>query len=193
MALAQELEHRAVVEHLALPGGPHHRTGGDPQRDHHRRHARAALREGIGLRLARRRLDVVVEAAVLVVGDNQRGALPDWALPDRVVDVLDQRLPELQVARRVVVVRLGKERIEHEDLCPGIGRFEPGQRGKVGPCLAQVAGEALHRPLVIVAQELRPQGAHERHQRQQVVAVHAPRQAALGELVEDRVVVVVAP
>src|SRR4029078_12753026 len=66
-----------------------------------------------GARVAGRdrgRHDVVVEAAVLVVGDDEQRVLPVRAVDERVVELEHELLAGEDVRRRVVVVR---GRLEH--------------------------------------------------------------------------------
>lgn len=117
----QRLEHRgcavrgllashgvdAVVFNVAL---------GRVRRDKPRRHAAtqtvkgegvvgtigSSLNVGLVIRAdGKRGLDVVVEAACFVEGEEEKGLVPLRACPDRVVDLLDQDLAEGDVAGRV--------------------------------------------------------------------------------------------
>ena len=94
---------------------PHHRPFPDPRRHHDGGHPDAEAVEpeeegqratdGVGAGDADiGRRDVVVEAAVLVVGDDEQCVVPLRARPQRLVDVLDQPLAVGDVVRRVVVV-----------------------------------------------------------------------------------------
>jgi hypothetical protein len=63
--------------------------------------------------------DVVVEATVLVVGDDEQRLVPLRAGPERLVHVLDETLPVGDVVRRVVVVGGGPREVEVPGLDDG--------------------------------------------------------------------------
>src|SRR5262249_44549127 len=107
------LDDGRVVEQLVGEAAP-----SDERRDDERGHANAVAGEGSRIVVGRveRRRHVIEEAAVLVVGDHEQRLRPLRARRERVVDLQDERLPERDVRRRVV-----------------IGRRRPGWRwGKLG-------------------------------------------------------------
>ena len=94
------LHQRRVVEEVVAHEVAH------PRPDDQRRDAHAEGREGA--RVAGRdrgRHNVVVEAAVLVVGDDEQRVIPVRAVDERVVELEHERLSGEDVGRRMVVVR----------------------------------------------------------------------------------------
>jgi hypothetical protein len=69
---------------------------------------------------------VVVEAAVLVIGDQQQRLCPGRAPRDRVEELDDQLLPGMQIRGRVIVVRAGRPEGEVDEV-----RVDPGDRGEI--------------------------------------------------------------
>ena len=130
---------RRVVVDAMLDG-----VGGDPRRDHHCGNARPELLEVEVVLLAdltvgrhcRWRLHVVVEAAVLVVGDDQHARVPHGRTGDRVVDVGDHRLARGQRVRRVLRRATAVRRVKQV----AVVRFDHRQGVRIR--LLQVVGEA---------------------------------------------------
>ena len=63
-----------------------------------------------------RRRDVVVEAAVLVVDDHEQGVVPGRAAGERFVELEHERLPGADIRGRVIVVGVGVEDLEVDEV-----------------------------------------------------------------------------
>ena len=118
-AQQNRLDDRGVIE-----DGPRHRTRFHPGRHYDRRypHAVAAEHRGVVIDCLGRR-DVIIEAAVLVIDDDQERTLPDRACRQGVIDGQNEVLAVADVGGRVVIVRAEAERVEG-----GKGRVDPGHR-----------------------------------------------------------------
>lgn len=99
---------------------------------------------------------MVVEAAVLVVGDDEQRLVPLWAGPQRLVDLLDEHLALVHVVRRVVVVGRGDLRVHvpllHHHV---VGQLPTSGVGLEVEGVGVELGEVLELPQILVEERCR--------------------------------------
>ena len=86
-----------------------------------------------------RRLDVVVETAPLVVGNDEGGAVPEQALHDGLRHEGQERLPTVDIGMRVVVIAAALVLAEEERVQIAVRRQLAA--GRLGEELADRAGD----------------------------------------------------
>src|SRR5665213_1805751 len=124
----ERLQHRGVIDGAAF--GPKHGARRDPRRDQKVRNADAEPLEVdveladrvVGRRCVRRGGDMIVIAAMLVVGDQKKRVVPARTVSHRVIGVVNQLLAQRHVVVGMLAVAAGAEaRLEK-----GVGRKRAG-------------------------------------------------------------------